>query len=186
MITINIFQLRKSPSPEPESSPIPNHEDSTEEEEIEEKCTIAAGFEVACYDVETLRALCDTLDEPLPPPKKRGRRSKSQPVRKQCEIHLHQMCVALLQEMEQHDAKFAKAASKAKIKVMKESQEPDLPDEPGLCYLKNQSTHLSCVCLSVSLSVFSYKTFDLYKESIGKFHNVKHEGKAFLLETQII
>lgn len=122
-------QLRsKSPSPEPENenllSPPPD------EEVKEPKNTIAEGFELSASDVESLKKLCEQFEEPPPPPKKRGRKPKPPPPRKRCEVELHQTLFGLLEELEKYEMSFSKLTSKAKIKIMKESQEPESVDEP--------------------------------------------------------
>ena len=104
--------------------------------DVEEECTISPGFEVSCCDVEGLRALCQRFDERPPAaatPKRRGRKPKGAAAggRKRCEVELREALATLLAELEPHDARFAKAASRAKAKVMKESQEPDPPDKSG-------------------------------------------------------
>lgn len=121
-------QLRnKSPSPEPENENPP----SPPIEEVQEpKNTIAEGFELAASDVESLKKLSEQFEEPPPPPKKRGRKPKPPPPRKRCEVELHQTLSGLLEELEKYEMSFGKLMSKAKIKIMKESQEPEPVDEP--------------------------------------------------------
>lgn len=128
-------QLRNvTPSPDPETPSPPALLPFQEEEEniSEPKSTtiIAEGFELVAYDIETLKKLCEQFDEPSPPPKKRGRKRKPPPPRKKCEINLHQTLLALLEELEKYEVSFSKLLSKAKIKIMKESQEPEPEDEP--------------------------------------------------------
>ncbi|XP_032231599.2 uncharacterized threonine-rich GPI-anchored glycoprotein PJ4664.02 isoform X3 [Nematostella vectensis] len=101
-----------------------------EQQQTPAKCTIEKGFSLACYDIESLRKLCEDFAEPPPVPKKRGRRPKLPPPRKRCEIDLHETFVALLLELEKYEATFSRTSSKAKIKVMKESLEPEPIDEP--------------------------------------------------------
>lgn len=85
----------------------------------------------------TLKQLCDKFAEPPPPPKKRGRKPKTLPPRKQCEVDLHETFQAMWEELEKYESKFTKFRTKAKIKLMKECQEPDTDEETGLkfcCY----------------------------------------------------
>ena len=119
-----------TPSPEPEA-PNPPSPPPAEEEQQEPKNTIAEGFELAAFDVESLKKLCEKFAEPPPPPKKRGRKPKPPPPRKRCEIDLHGSLLSLLEELEKYEMSFSKLMSKAKIKIMKESQEPEPVDEPG-------------------------------------------------------
>ncbi|KAL9979823.1 hypothetical protein ACROYT_G017540 [Oculina patagonica] len=126
-------RLRKlrsdTPSPEPEI-PTPPSPPPAVEEEMEPKNTIPEGFELVASDVESLKKLCEKFEEPPPPPKKRGRKPKPPPPRKRCEVDLHQTLLALLEELEQYEMSFSRMMSKAKIKIMKESQEPEPVDEP--------------------------------------------------------
>lgn len=127
------MKLRKgTPSPEPEAPNPPSPPPAVEEQEQEpKKNTIAEGFELAAFDVESLKKLCEKFAEPPPPPKKRGRKPKPPPPRKRCEIDLHASLLALVEELEKYEVSFSKLMSKAKIKIMKESQEPEPVDEPG-------------------------------------------------------
>lgn len=102
-----------------------------EEQQQEPKNTIAEGFELAAFDVESLKQLCEKFAEPAPPPKKRGRKPKPPPPRKRCESDLHGSLLALLEELEKYEMSFSKFMSKAKIKIMKESQEPEPVEERG-------------------------------------------------------
>ena len=47
-------------------------------------------------------------------------------------MELHQTLLALVEELEKYEMSFSKLQSKAKIKIMKESQEPEPEDEPGM------------------------------------------------------
>ncbi|XP_031557162.1 mucin-5AC-like [Actinia tenebrosa] len=88
------------------------------------------GFKLACHDIETLKALAERFAEPPTPPKKRGRRPKVPPPRKRCEIELHETLMALLQELEKYEGAFSRNYTKARIKIMKESLEPEAVEEP--------------------------------------------------------
>lgn len=121
-----------TPSPEPETPPPPTPPPSEQEDPLEPKNTIAEGFELAACDIETLKKLCEKFDDPPPPLTKRGRKPKPPPPRKRCEVDLHQTLIALLEELEKYEMSFGKMMSKAKIKIMKESLEPEPEDEPGI------------------------------------------------------
>ena len=108
-----------------------------EEDATEPKNTISEGFELAAYDIETLQRLCEQFDEPPLPPKKRGRKPKPPPPRKKCEVDLHQTLCALFEDLEKYEVSFSKLLSKAKIKIMKESQEPEPEEEPGTWELRH-------------------------------------------------
>jgi len=127
-------RLRKlrsgTPSPEPEAPNPQLPPPAVEKQQQEPKNTIAEGFELAAFDVESLKKLCEKFAEPPPPPKKRGRKPKPPPPRKRCEIDLHGSLLALLEELEKYEMSFSKLMSKAKIKIMKESQEPEPVEEP--------------------------------------------------------
>ncbi|XP_067052488.1 serine-rich adhesin for platelets-like [Acropora muricata] len=123
-------RLRKlrevTPSPEPETASAAMEE----EDATEPKNSISEGFELVAYDIETLQRLCEQFDEPPLPPKKRGRKPKPPPPRKKCEVDLHQTLCALFEDLEKYEVSFSKLLSKAKIKIMKESQEPEPEEEP--------------------------------------------------------
>ena len=135
--TIN--QLKNTPSLS--ESELSSPKSSCEEDiKQDESCSVEEGFEAACYDVDTLKQLCDKFAEPPPPPKRRGRKPKAPPPRKRCEVDLHQAFEAMWEELEKFESKFTKFRTKAKIKLMKESQEPDVQDEIGL-YVHKKNTN---------------------------------------------
>ncbi|KAK3702967.1 hypothetical protein QZH41_012407, partial [Actinostola sp. cb2023] len=90
------------------------------------------GFHLACHDIETLKSLAEQFEEPPPPPppKKRGRRFRLPLPRKRCVVDLHETFMALLEELEKYEGAFSRNYIKAKLKIMKESLEPELVDEP--------------------------------------------------------
>ena len=73
---------------------------------------------MVCFDIDTLRELCDRFVDQTTTPS--GKKRRGRPPRKQTEQILHEQLVALLEELSVSEARYSKARIKGMLNLMNE------------------------------------------------------------------
>lgn len=91
--------------------------------------TSIEGFELVCFDIETLRGLCERFSDQMATPS--GTRRRGRPSRKRSEKELHDVVTSLLTDLGAAEGKYLKARSKGMLNLMKEWKAVEETNDSG-------------------------------------------------------